>query len=339
MQVFKWARIKLTALYLAIIMLITVSFSLGVYSILTHEVERFGRAQRFRIENRTNPGPHVAPPFPLDDPDLINETRTRVAFTLIIIDALVLVSSGLLGYFLAGWTLKPIKNMVDEQNLFISDASHELKTPLTALKSSFEVFLREKDSSMADAEALIKDGIEDVDSLNTLATSLLELAQFEKPNHENSFDVVELDEAIKKAVDAIKPLAQKNQIEIRFQETRLKVTGDKDRLAQLFSILLDNAVKYSSTGKSVDVAATRLDSKVVQVRVADRGVGISSKDLPHVFDRFYRADSSRSKTDVSGYGLGLSIAKSIVESHGGKITVDSEIGKGTTIQVNFRAEE
>lgn len=343
MQVFKWARIKLTALYLAIIMLITVSFSVGVYNILTHEVERFGRAQRFRIERRTNPLVDARPPFSLDDPDLINETRMRIAVILIVVDAVILVCSGLLGYFLAGWTLRPIKDMVDEQNRFISDASHEFKTPLTALKSSFEVFLREKESSMGDAKELIKDGIKDVDSLNSLATSLLELAQFEKPNHKDRFETLELDQVIGKAVDTIKPLAQKDQIKINYQESHLKVFGDKDGLIQLFTILLDNAVKYSSVvkspaRKSVDIVATTLDGKVVQVKVTDKGTGISAEDLPHVFDRFYRADSSRSKTDVFGYGLGLSIAKNIVESHGGKILIDSELGKGTTVQLNLRID-
>lgn len=332
MQVFKWARIKLTALYLAIIMLITVSFSVGVYSILTHEVERFGRAQRFRIERRMDP-----PLFLLDDPDLVNETKARIAFSLIIVDAIILGCSGLLGYFLAGWTLRPIKDMVDEQNRFISDASHEFKTPLTALKSSFEVFLREKESNMGDAKGLIKDGIKDVDSLNSLATSLLELAQFEKPNHKDRFENLELDQVMGKAVDTVKPLAQKNQIEINYQELHLQVFGDKNRLAQLFTILLDNAVKYSPAGKSVEVSSQRLDNSV-QVKVIDQGTGISAEDLPHVFDRFYRADSSRSKINISGYGLGLSIAKNIVESHGGKITIASELGKGTTVQVILRMD-
>jgi len=338
MQVFKWARIKLTALYLATIMLITVSFSVGVYSILTHEVERFGRIQRNRIENRIIPASPGHPPFLLDDPALINETRTRVAVTLVVIDAVILVCSGLLGYLLAGRTLRPIKDMVDEQHRFISDASHEFKTPLTALKSSFEVSLRDPNLDIGQAKRLIKDGVEDVDNLSTLATSLLELAQFEKPNHKNGFETLELDEVVGKAIDVIKPLAQKNYIKVNFQGSHLKVFGDKDKLTQVFTILLDNAVKYSHAGKNVDIVSTSLDSKTVRVKVVDQGIGISSKDLPHVFDRFYRADSSRSKADVSGYGLGLSIAKSIVEAHEGKISVESELGKGTTVQLNLRID-
>lgn len=338
MTVFRWARIKLTALYLAIIMLITVSFSVGVYSILTHEVERFGRAQRFRIERRINPMVTDRPPFVLEEPDLINEVKLRVALTLIAIDVVILISSGLLSYFLAGRTLKPIKDMVDEQDRFVSDASHEFKTPLTALKSSFEVFLRDKETSMDDAREVIKDGIKDVDGLNNLATSLLELAQFKKSDHKTNFETLELAEVIGKAIEVIKPLAQKNQIKINYQESHQQVFGNKDRLIQLFTILLDNAIKYSPVGKSIELVATSLDTKVVQVKVIDRGVGIAPEDLPHVFERFYRADASRNKTNVPGYGLGLSIAKHIVESHGGKISIASELGKGTTIQLALRID-
>lgn len=345
MQVFKWARIKLTALYLAIIMLVTVAFSAGVYSILSREVERFARAQRNRLENRL-PAGFVLPRSPFDDgvsmrslpnndPDLISETKTRILFTLVGIDGIIFVSAGFLGYFLAGWTLAPIKNMIDEQNRFISDASHEFKTPLTALKSSFEVFLRDKDASLNDAKELVKDGIEDVDNLTVLATSLLGLAQFEKPNHKTNFEVLALDAVVGKAVEMIKPLAQRNQIGLNYQESHVQIVGDEDRLAQLFTILLDNAVKYSNKNGVVTVSTHRDDGHVA-VEVMDTGMGISANDLPHIFERFYRADASRSKNTIVGHGLGLAIAKSIVEEHKGTITATSELGKGSTFKVNFR---
>jgi len=339
MRVFTRARIKLTALYLGIITLITVSFSLGVYSILTHEVERFGRAQRFRIERRTIPMTPDFPPVLPSDPDLVKEVKGRIALSLIAVDVAILLGSGLLAYLLAGRTLNPIKDMVDEQNRFISDASHEFKTPLTALKSSFEVFLREPCPNVKQAKELIKDGIRDVDTINNLATSLLELAQFDKPYYRSNFEVLELDSVISKAIGVIKPLAQQKSLELHFQGSHFKVFGSKDNLVQLFTILLDNAVKYSSASSSVDITTARLDSKLVQVNITDRGIGISPNDLPRIFDRFYRADSSRTKTDVSGYGLGLAIAKNIVDAHNGRIFVDSMLGKGTIVQVNLRIVE
>lgn len=345
--IFKSARLKLTALYLMIIMLITVAFSVGVYSILSREVERFARAQRNRLETRL-PAGFIIPRPALDydqlgrlpmvaDPDLVDDAKRRILTTLIFVDTAILVCAGLLGYLLAGQTLAPIKNMVDEQNRFISDASHEFKTPLTALKSSFEVFLRDKNAGLKEAKELIKDGVKDVDNLTVLATSLLELAQVEKRNRPTGFKTVKLDEVVGKAVATIKPLAQRNQIKINYQGVSLQILGNKERLIQLFTILLDNAVKYSNENGVVAVSTHQEDGQAI-VEVLDTGIGISAVDLPHIFERFYRADASRSKNSVVGYGLGLAIAKSIVEEHKGLITATSEVGKGTVFKVTFRID-
>jgi signal transduction histidine kinase len=283
------------------------------------------------------------PVIVVEDPDLVEEAKARIALTLVIIDTAILVCSGLLGYFLAGRTLEPIKKMLDDQTRFVSDASHEFKTPLTALKSSFEVFLRDKKADINEARTLIKDGIDDVDRLNSLATSLLDLARFQQPDHKTAFVVAELDVILEKAVENIQPFAKKADIEIHFQKSNLKVIGDRGKLVQLFTILLDNAVKYSKPNSKVDITANlsdnRVENKYAQVKVIDYGIGIAKEDLPHIFDRFYRADLSRSKERIDGYGLGLPIAKNIVESHGGKISVGSELGKGTTFQVILRIDD
>lgn len=335
MTLFTLARLKLTAVYLAIIVLITGVFSMGVYSILTREVERFGRAQRFRFETRM--ATHLPmPPFPADDPELVREVNERIALTLLGIDGGIVLCSGLLGYALAGRTLRPIKEMVDDQNRFISDASHEFKTPLTALKSSFEVFLRDQTGSLTEARALIKDGIADVDALNRLATALLELTRVDQVSLAPGFALVELNTVLTKALGTIGPLARQKRITIHYHPTQVQVMGDEAKLTQLVTILLDNAIKYSPAGTGVAVQVTQLDAAYAQLTVADHGIGIAAKDVPHVFARFYRADASRSKAGVMGYGLGLSIAKTIVESHGGQIGLTSTVGKGTTVQVTLR---
>ena len=133
-MMFQNARIKLTLWYLLIIMLVSFLFSIGVYKILTREVERFARIQRFRMERGFGEN-HVILPPNLDS-DFVSETKERIAATLSTIDFVILIISGALGYFLAGKTLLPIKSMLDEQNRFITDASHELRTPLTALNSN-----------------------------------------------------------------------------------------------------------------------------------------------------------------------------------------------------------
>jgi len=335
---FKSARIKLTAWYLFIIMLVSVSFSVGVYKILTHEFERFARIQRYRIEHGVNPPfdrPLVSPPsFNNPDPELVNETKTRIATNLVLVNVAILVVSGLSGYFLAGKTLKPIKDMVDEQNRFITDASHEFRTPLTALKSSMEVFLRDPKVNIFDAKTLIKDSIGDVDCLNMLSDSLLQLAQYQKPNGIIKFEVLSLAEIIKDAVNRVKPIAKQKKIITNNDAPDFKVEGNKYSLSDLFVILLENAIKYSKVNGVISIKAKVAD-KYIQVSVSDKGVGISEKDLPHVFDRFYRADASRAQFNNAGYGLGLSIAKSIVETHHGSIRAESILNKGTTIVINL----
>jgi len=154
---FHSARLKLTAWYLLIIMIISAMFSLVIYKVLSNEIERFERVQRFRIERRLETGLRRFPnQIRITNPELIEETKQRILLMLIAINLGILIISGGLGYLLAGRTLKPIKEMVDEQNRFISDASHELRTPLTSLKTAMEVTLRDKNLSLLSAKKTIK---------------------------------------------------------------------------------------------------------------------------------------------------------------------------------------
>ena len=129
-------------------------------------------------------------------------------------------------------------------------------------------------------------------------------------------------------------MAKKKNISIAAKIPKTKIAGDKRALTELFTVLLDNAIKYSPNKKEVSITARKYDSKV-QISVKDNGIGIKKEDLPHIFDRFYRADKSRTKQVVKGYGLGLSIAKRIVSTHNGTITVESEEGKGSAFIIVF----
>ncbi len=162
---FQKARIRLTAWYLLIIMAVSIMFSSIIYHIAIVEFTRFELRQRTRMEKRIQEMPrfkqgdlYVMPELPAPT-ELIEEAKERILGTLFILNSGILVIAGFLGYWLAGRTLKPIQVMMDEQNRFISDASHELKTPLTSLKSAIEVHLREKNPSEQDARTLFKEGI------------------------------------------------------------------------------------------------------------------------------------------------------------------------------------
>lgn len=339
---FQTARIKLTSWYVIIIMLISASFSIVIYKALTYELSRVENLHRARQERL-----QTLQQLPLElrsffhdryrtfyiDQELINETKNRIALRLISVNAIILALASAAGYFLAGVTLKPIQEMVDEQKRFITDASHELRTPLTALRAELEVALIEKSISQKESKALLKSNLEEVKNLQNLSNRLLTLSQFKKPDNHMAKNL-SLPQVVEKAVKKVTPLAKKKKITIKTSVKNFYIEGNIDNLIELFVILLDNAIKYSDSDKKITVSAQKLDGRVA-VNVADQGYGIATKDLPHIFDRFYRVDMSRTSEDVTGSGLGLSIAKEIAESHQGSIRVKSAINKGTAFTVTL----
>ncbi len=336
---FHSARLKLTSWYLLIIMLISFSFTAVIYRVLSYEIERFAKIQRFRIESNRIGGElflHTYPPpaTPLLDPDLIAETKHRLFVILLTVNGVIFLASGALGYLLAGRTLEPIKIMVDEQNRFITDASHELRTPLTALKSSLEVHLRDKDLTLKDARILIKDSITDVNKLQSLSDGLLQLTQYQKSNGNIIFTKISLLELINEVIRKATPVAKKKNITIITKIKDYEIEGYKHGLYDILMILLDNAIKYSPNNKDVIISTGKSHGQV-NISIKDQGIGIDQKDISYIFDRFYRADRAKSKTTVSGYGLGLSIAKKIVSIHNGSISVESELKKGSKFTVKL----
>lgn len=323
-------------------MLISLSFSVVIYELISFEVERFASMQRTRIERRFREG--LPPPgtnflddpfnLPIVDPDLLSETKHRLLLMLIEINGTILIISGGLGYFLAGRTLRPIKEMIDEQNHFISDSSHELRTPLTSLKSSMEVNLRDKNLTIKDARKLIFENIDEVNKLQSLSDQLLQLAQFQKPNGYTKFEKLALSEIVQSAIKKVEPIAKQKNIEIQNETQKIDIEGNKYGLMDLLVILLDNAIKYSPEKKLITVSSHKTDGSI-ELSVKDEGIGIEGKDLPHIFDRFYRADTVRLKIEAGGYGLGLSIAKKIIDVHHGSIFVKSKINEGSTFVVRL----
>jgi len=340
---FHSARLKLTAWYLLIIMLISISFSAVIFKVISNEVERYVNAQRFRIERRLTQGDYfpsdihiqgVVPTIPIMDSDLIDETKRRLLYVLFIINGGIFIAAGGLGFILAGRTLRPIQDMLDEQNRFISDSSHELRTPLTSLKSAMEVNLRDKNLTLKDAKVLISESIVEVNKLQSLSDELLQLAQYQKPNGYAKFEKFSVGEIVKRTVHKIEPVARLKDLIIMVDTDDIQIEGNKYGVSDLLMILLDNAVKYSTEKKTIKVRSYKNDGHVL-ISVKDQGIGISEKDIPHIFDRFYRADTARSKNEAGGYGLGLAIAKKIVDIHHGTISVKSKLNKGSEFSVQL----
>ena len=317
-------------------MTISIVFSLVIYSGIDREFGRFERFERNRNVQEERVFLLTPPPQPLQqfDPAMVAEARQRLALTLILINIGILATAGFAGYFLAGRTLKPIKEMLDEQNRFITDSSHELRTPLTSLRSEIEVGLRNKKLGLSDSRRILESNLEDVISLQALSDNLLELSQNGTFVNKNLMEDVSLSTVIKNATRKVENLAKTKQIKVESKIGNIKVYGVADRLTEVFVILLDNAIKYSKTGSTILVSSEKTKEQIV-VKVKDNGIGIKEEDLPHIFDRFYRAEKSRTQ---DGYGLGLSIAKKIVEVHNGDIKAESKQNAGTTFIINFPIE-
>jgi signal transduction histidine kinase len=340
---FHSARIKLTAWYLLIIMLISISFSVAIYRVLTSELDRVERVQRLRIERGLSEQPRMIPPFDMRDessrllildPNLVEETKNRLLVMLGLINLAILATSSGAGYFLAGRTLKPISKMVDEQNRFITDASHELRIPLTSLKSEIEVNLRDKKLTLTGAKNLLESNLEEVNNLQVLSDGLIKLTQYQKGENGFTFSNISLVSIIDEAVKKVTKLAKNKSIAIINKVNDYTLEGSKPLLTELFSVFLDNAIKYSPKQSKVNLSSEKKDGNIF-IHIKDQGIGISEEDIPHLFDRFYRADKSRTKSDVQGYGLGLSIAGQIIESHHGSIKVRSVLDEGTTFTIQI----
>lgn len=329
---FEKARIILTAWYLLIILCISLFFSGFIYTSINRELQGIEYAQltrKSKIERQFGPIPPEVSEQ-LFNFEEIEKARTRVIVTLGFVNGGLLLIAGLAGYFLAGRTLRPIKRMIDEQNRFVSDSSHELRTPLTSLRSEIEVNLRNKNLTVSQARKLLQSNLEEVVSLQTLSDRLLELAQNGKTQSRN-FEIVNLSDVTSAALKKLEGEIQRKNMVIKKKITVDTVPAIPDRLTELFVILIDNAVKYSPDKSTIFISAKK-SRAMIEVKIQDQGMGISKKDLPHIFDRFYRATTSRSTT---GYGLGLSIAKKIVDQHSGNITAKSMQDPGTTFIVEL----
>lgn len=330
---FQSTRIKLTGWYLMIIMVISILFSIIIYFLISQELDRGYRriALRYQIRRELIP-PESIPEFL--ESGALDFAKERVRNQLLYINFVIFLVSGLSGYFLAGRTLKPIQLMIDEQNRFITDASHELRTPLTSLRSEIEVNLRDKKMKLPQARTILASNLEEVITLQNLSDNLLKLAQFQKTYDLQVSEKISISEVIKDAVKKVQPIAKTKNITIENKIRDFQLKGYRQGLIELFVIFLDNALKYSQPDKEVSIYSQVNDAYNI-VHIADQGIGIEEKDLPHIFDRFYRTDWSRAKINIAGYGLGLSIAKKIVDNHKGYIKVKSRVDKGTVFSLYF----
>lgn len=335
-SLFIQAARSLTLKYLIIIMALSISFSFALYRVATHELGSGLRRQQNEFVQHfiTRGGEELN----YISGQQMQTVANRLKTNLLAFNLLVLVLGSLASYFLAKETLEPIEEAMEAQNRFTADASHELRTPLTALKTEIEVALRSKKLTNNEAREVLKSNLQEIALLEELSSGLLTLARLPDENITKSFQQLQVATLTKDAIEQVMPLAKLKNIKIAQQlNYKLFVKGDAISLKRVLVILLDNAIKFSPEKSTIHVAAYAAN-RHVYFEVKDQGIGISKEDQSHIFDRFYRVDQSRTKQKTNGYGLGLSIAKSIAELHQCQIEVKSQLGKGSTFRLKLPKE-
>jgi signal transduction histidine kinase len=213
---------------------------------------------------------------------------------------------------------------------FIADASHELRTPLATMQTILSSTLS-RQRAPAEYEQALVDMAEETDRLKILAEGLLLLARNDA-YRSAAYEPIELSTLLQDVIVSLYPLAEdKNLIIEGHIPPNLNIIGDRDGLIRLFVNLLGNAINYTERGR-ITVSLSHDNAESIEVIIADTGIGIEPQHLPHIFDRFYRVEASRT---ASGAGLGLAIALSVAQAHGGTITATSEIEKGTVFMVKL----
>ncbi len=335
----KSAAFKLTLWYLGIILILSGLFSVALYRESAMQLDENAAHQRTAITRLPLPGifEDRRTEFLQNMATQLEEDHNRLVLRLVVLNLATLLLGGAAAYALARRTLRPIQRSMEAQGRFTADASHELRTPLTAMRTEIEVALREKQLSSGEARGLLASNLEEIAKLESLSAGLLRLARFDSGLDPAAVSQVPVRELLAEAVRRFQARIAERKVKIDIHAGDETVAGDRDSLIELIAILLDNAIKYSSPGSAITLGST-LAGHTVGLSVSDEGSGIAPADIPHIFDRFYRADSSRSKGHIDGYGLGLSIAKRIVDIHHGYIAVDSLPDHGTTFRIKLPAQ-
>lgn len=259
--------------------------------------------------------------------------QTLLQNVLLLLIGLLIVSSigiALLSYYLARKSMAPIQQSYEQQRQFVAHASHELRTPLAVLYSSLELFEQQlKQQGAAYPIDTMDDMKYEANYMNDMLANLLYLTRSDQQQLQLNLETVDLSILLIQRTRRLARTASHLVFQMEVED-ELFVNVDQLLIEELLYILLKNAVTYTKEG-TITVRAKKVNG-LLQLAVADSGIGIAEEDLPHIFERFYRADKVRSKT---GTGLGLSIAKVIIDLHDGRIDVESDVGKGTTILVEL----
>jgi signal transduction histidine kinase len=316
--------VALQAAYALIILsLVAISFSL-----LYHDVSR-------AILDGISAGLSGDNPASLGS-TIVGQIQQSKAHNLTIITSVIVATAAVFGYIAARVTLLPTRNALHAQKQFIGNIAHELRTPLSVIKTNTEVALLDQ-GVPSDMRATLNSNVEELDRISETIDNLLSLSALIKPE-QIDFASVDLSAITSDVLGKLSTLAKSSghQVTIR-KSPETMVWGNVTALQQVVGNLIKNALNYTPRGGHIRVTVDFAPNNLVELVVQDSGIGIARKDLFRIFEPFYRADSSRTKSSRGGNGLGLAIVSELVKMHHGKITIRSAVGRGTTVTVTLPA--
>lgn len=229
-----------------------------------------------------------------------------------------------------------LERLKKERSDFFSSISHELRTPLTYLKG-YTSILRRPNLSNKEKDEYLTIIEEETSNLTRLIKGLFDLAKMDQNQFSINKERISICDFLKDMISKFKPVFEEKRITLNLScDRNIYVMVDPIRFSQVISNFLDNALKYSPSNTSVHIAVTKTEKNVI-IKIKDQGIGIPKEDIPFIWNRFYRVDKSRSRS-TGGSGIGLTIAKEIIERHGGKVGVESVLGEGTTFTIYLQSE-
>jgi len=278
----------------------------------------------------------------------------QLILDLILGAGLTLICVAAIGWLLSGLAMAPVRESYGRLKQFTADASHELRNPIATIQTNVQVALAEPDIEPQQHQQL--QVIERLTRrLGRLVDDLLFLARQDSGIVQQQWIDVPLDALLMEVIEEQQAIATTQNLSLSLEivdlpnaEDNFTLLGDWDQLARLFTNLVSNAVQYTPSGGEIEIelqlaAKNKRNSPILnpalQIKVTDTGIGISAEALPHLFDRFYRADPARTHRSAAGSGLGLAIAKAIVENHRGQIRIDSQVDRGTAVTVTLPAHK
>lgn len=262
------------------------------------------------------------------------DTLNLLIKTSILVGTLSLVAFFIISIFLSSWAIKPAEEAFNRQKQFIADASHELKTPLTTILANAEILLSHKNETISNEIKWIQYIKLESERMKALVDDLLFLAKLDYKENRVSFKEINLSDLIWSVILPFESLVFENNKKLESNiDSGIYFIGNENQIKQLVVILIDNAIKYCNEKGKIKIELNRSQNKI-NLCVNNSGLPIQKEEQEYIFERFYRVDKSRVREN-GGYGLGLSIAKEIVELHKGQICVISDEEYGTTFKVTF----